>query len=69
MNEILQNLINTGEVMSFIDNVIVETEKEEEYNKVVEKVIKMLVENNLYYKKTCSSRTFLFCIFQLIYVL
>ena len=69
INEILQNLINTGEVVNFIDNVIVETEKKEKYNKVVEKVIKRLVENDLYYKKTCSSRAFLFYIFQLIYVL
>jgi len=28
MNEILQDLINTGRVASFIDNVIVETEEE-----------------------------------------
>jgi len=30
-------LINTGEVASFIDNVIVETEEEEEHNEVIEK--------------------------------
>ena len=69
MNEVLQNLINTREVVGFINNVIVEIEKEKKYNKVVEKVIKRLVENDLYYKKTYSSRAFLFCIFQLIYVL
>jgi len=39
-------LINTGEVVSFIDDVIVETEREEEHDKVVEKVVKRLVENN-----------------------
>ena len=50
MNEILQNLINTREVASFIDNVIVEMEKEEEYNEVVEEVVKRLAENNLYVK-------------------
>ena len=37
MNEILWDLINTGEVASFIDNVIVETEEEEGHNEVIEK--------------------------------
>jgi len=50
MNKILQDLINTREVVSFINNVIVETEKEERYNEVVEEVVKILVENNLYMK-------------------
>ena len=36
MNEILQNLINTGKVVSFIDDVIVGTEMEEEHNEMVE---------------------------------
>ena len=50
MNEILQNLINTREVLSFIDNIIVEMEEEEEHDKVVEKVVKRLTENDLYVK-------------------
>jgi len=50
MNEILQNLINTEEVASFIDNVIVGTEEEEEHDEVVEKVVKWLVKNYLYIK-------------------
>ena len=37
MNKILWNLINTGEVASFIDNVIVEIEREDEHDKVVKK--------------------------------
>ena len=36
--------------MSFIDNVIVRIEEEEEYDEVVEKVIEKLTENNLYIK-------------------
>ena len=48
MNKILQNLINTKKVASFIDNVIMEIE-EEVYDKIIEKV-KRLVENNLYIK-------------------
>ena len=50
MNEILQNLINTKEVASFIDNVIVGIEEEEGHDEVVEKVVKWLVENDLYIK-------------------
>jgi len=42
MNKILQDLINTGKVASFIDNVIVGTEKEAEHDKIVEEVIKRL---------------------------
>ncbi len=48
MNKILQNLINTKKVASFIDNVIMKIE-EEVYDKIIEKV-KRLVENNLYIK-------------------
>jgi len=43
-------LINTGEIVSFIDNVIVRIEEEEEYDEMVEEVIKRLTENNLYIK-------------------
>jgi len=44
INKILQNLINTGKIARFIDNVIVKMEKEERYDEIVEKVIKRLVE-------------------------
>jgi len=50
MNEILKNLINTGKVASFINNVIVGIEDKERYDKIVEKVVRRLVENNLYIK-------------------
>ena len=50
MNEILHDLINTREVASFIDDVIVGIEKEKGYNEVVEVVVKRLVENDLYIK-------------------
>ena len=43
-------MINTRKVASFIDDIIVETEKEEEDDKVVKEVVKRLVENNLYVK-------------------
>ena len=50
INKILQDLINIGEVASFIDNVIVEIEEEKKYDGIVEKVVKRLAENNLYVK-------------------
>ena len=50
MNKILWNLINTGEVASFINDVIIEMEEEEEYNEVVKEVVKRLAENDLYVK-------------------
>ena len=50
MNKILRDLINTGEVASFIDNIIVGTEEEKEHDKVLEEVVRRLAENNLYVK-------------------
>jgi len=50
MNELLRDLINTGKVAAFIDDVIVGTESEEGHNELVEEVIKRLEENNLYVK-------------------
>ena len=45
-----EDLINTGKVANFINNVIVETEMEEEHNEIVKKVIKRLAESDLYVK-------------------
>ena len=50
INEILRDLINTGKVASFIDNIIVEMEEKEKYDKIVEKVVKRLAENDLHMK-------------------
>ena len=50
MNETLWDLINTGKVASFIDNVIIGTESEEGHNELVEEVVKRLTENDLYVK-------------------
>ena len=50
INEILWDLINTGEVVNFIGDIIVETKEEEGYNEVVKEVVKQLAENNLYVK-------------------
>ena len=54
MNEILRDLVNESKVAAFVDNVLVETKTEEGYNKIVEKVLRRLEENNLYVKpKKC----------------
>jgi len=50
MNEILRDLINKGKVTVFVDNVLVGTETEEEYNKIVEEILKKLEENDLHIK-------------------
>jgi len=50
MNKLLRDLINTGKVAVFIDDVIVGTETEEGHNELVEEVIRRLEENNLYMK-------------------
>jgi len=49
MKKISQNLINTGEMVRFINDIIIGMEKEEEHE-VVEEVVKRLAENNLYIK-------------------
>ena len=50
MNKIFQDLINTGKVVSFIDNVIIRIEEEEGHDELVEEVVRRLVENDLYMK-------------------
>ena len=50
INKILQDLINTSKVASFIDDVIIGMETEKEYDKLVKEVVKRLAENNLYIK-------------------
>jgi len=50
INEILWDLINTEKVVSFIDEIIVETKKKKGYDEIVEEVVKILAENDLYMK-------------------
>jgi len=51
MNELLWDLINTGKVVVFIDDIIIGTEEKEGHNKLVAEVIKRLEENDLYIKQ------------------
>jgi len=50
MNKLLRDLINTGKVAAFIDDVIIGTETEEGHDKIVAEVIRRLEENDLYVK-------------------
>ena len=43
-------MIDTGEVVSFIDDVVVGTEEEEGHDEAVKEIVKRLVENDLYIK-------------------
>ena len=50
MNELLRDLINTGKVATFIDNVIIGMEMKKGHDEIVAEVVKRLEENNLYMK-------------------
>ena len=50
INKLLQDLINTGQVVSFIDDVIVETKEEKGHYQSIEEVLRRMEENNLYVK-------------------
>jgi len=50
INKILRNLISKGKVVAFVDDMLVGTEIEERYNKIVEEILKRLEENDLYVK-------------------
>ena len=50
INELLRDLINTGKVAVFINDVIVGMETEEKHDELVVEVVKRLEENDLYVK-------------------
>ena len=50
MNELLRDLINTGKVATFIDDMIIRMETEEEHDEIVAEVVRRLEENDLYVK-------------------
>jgi len=47
MNDILRDLINTEEVVAFMDDILVETEEEKRHNEIVEEVLRRIEENDL----------------------
>ena len=50
MNKLLRDLINTGKVAAFIDDIIVGMESEEGHDELVVEIVKRLEENDLYVK-------------------
>ena len=50
MNDLFRDLINQGDMATFIDDILVATDTEEGHNKLVEKVLRRLEENNLFVK-------------------
>ena len=50
MNDLLRDLVVEEKVAVFIDDMMVATETEEEHDKIVEKVLRRLEENNLFVK-------------------
>jgi len=50
MNKLLRDLINTGKVAAFINDVIIRMETEEGHDEIVAEVIRRLEENDLYVK-------------------
>jgi len=54
MNDVLRDLINTGEVVAFMNNILVTTEEKEKHDGIIEKVLRRMEENDLYVKpKKC----------------
>ena len=50
INDLFRDLINQGDTATFIDDILVAMDTEEGHNKLVEKVLKRLEENNLFVK-------------------
>jgi len=50
MNNLFRDLINQGDTVTFIDNILVATDTEEGHDKLVEEVLRRLEENDLFVK-------------------
>ena len=50
MNNLFWDLINQGDIATFIDDILVATDIEKGYDELVEEVLKRLEENNLFVK-------------------
>jgi len=51
INKLLRDLINTGKVGNFINDIMVGTESEEGYDELVKEILRRLEENDLYVKQ------------------
>ena len=50
MNDLFQDLINQGDMVTFIDDILIATDTEEGHDKLVDKVLRRLKENDLFVK-------------------
>ena len=50
MNDLFRDMINKGDVATFIDDILVATETEEGHDEIMEEVLRRLEENDLYVK-------------------
>jgi len=50
MNNLFWDLINQGNIAIFIDNMLVTTDTEKRYNKLMEEVLRRLEKNDLFIK-------------------
>jgi len=50
MNDLFQDFINQGDTATFIDDILVATNIEEEHNELIEEVLRRLEENDLFVK-------------------
>ena len=50
MNDLFCDLINQGDIATFINDILVVTDTEEGHNELVEEILKRLEENNLFIK-------------------
>jgi len=50
INDLLRDMIETEDIAAFINNVMVGMETKERHDEIVEKVLKKMVENDLFVK-------------------
>ena len=50
MNDLFCDMINQGNIATFIDNIIVAIETEKGHDKIIEEILKQLEENNFFVK-------------------
>jgi len=50
MNDLFKDMINKGDVATFIDDILVATETKKGHDEIVEEILRRLEENDLYVK-------------------
>ena len=50
MNDLLRDIIEIEDIVVFIDNIMIETEKQKGYDEIVEKLLRRIKKNDLFVK-------------------